>query len=128
MTIQAGSGEGHEVIPLFSFKRIFGPLKFLADQILAVLPCIIAYLLLAWQAKNIQFKTEENNLSDKVFSGVLALGMILAQSMMGVLTGSHIHGIWGSIMVYFTGLALFYFFPIKLNSVMFLSDSAAKAG
>ena len=101
------------------FSRIFNPIKFTVDQILATSGCIGAYLLLAYQAKNIKINSDKNNISDKAFVLLLALGIVLSQAFMAVITGSHIPGVWGSIMVGFTGIALFYFFPINFNEKSF---------
>ena len=119
MSSQSGGGSEAEVIPLFSPDRILRPLKFIADQILAVASCVAAYLILAFQAKNISFNTEKITVSDKVFILLIACGIVLSQAGMGILNGCYIHGIWGSIMVGFVGLALFSFFPIKFNEKSF---------
>ena len=121
MTIQAGATPESTQPAIFSLKRMISPVKFLADQILAVLPCIGAYLALALQAKNINIlKGNEQPLSDKVFLLSICIVPALSQGMMGLFTASYIHGVWGSIMVSFAGIILFYFFPVKFNEKSFL--------
>ena len=38
---------------------------------------------------------------------------------MGLITGGYIHGSWGSIMIAFTGIVLFCFFPTKFDEKSF---------
>lgn len=109
---------------LVKLSHIVYPVKFIGDQILAVLACVGAYLLLAFQAKNISFKNEELNKKDALF--LLSIGVIpiLIHGFMGVVTGSRVPGIWGCIMVNSVGILLFSFFPInfKENSYKFFSS------
>ena len=103
---------------LLRFGRIVFPIKFIADQLLSVVPCIAVYLILALQSKNIGINKDGNN-SEKVFLLSLGLVPILAQSCMAAVDNSRILGMWGSIMVSFTGILLFYFFPVKFNKSTF---------
>ena len=109
---------------LVKLSHIVYPIKFIGDQILAVLACVGAYLLLALQAKNISFKNEELNKKDALF--LLSIGVIpiLIHGFMGVVTGSRVPGIWGCIMVSSVGILLFSFFPVdfKENSYKFFSS------
>ena len=104
---------------LLAFARITFPVKFILDQILSVAGCIALYLILALHAKNISINKDKNNFSDKVFLFCITCIPALAQGLMGAITGNRVPGIWGSIMVSFVGIALFYFFPIKFNERSF---------
>ena len=110
---------------LVRFGRVFFPIKFLADQILSLLPCIILYILLAIQAKNIKYKNENGKTEDKIFLLILGIAPILIQGMIPLLTGTRVMGVWGSIMVSMAGIMLFYFFPIefKQNTYKFFIKS-----
>lgn len=101
------------------FNRILYPLKFLADQILAVLGCVAMYLITAFYAKNINFKTDSLAKSDRIFILTIALVPILAQAFVGIITGSRVPGTWGSMMMSFTGILLFSFFPINFSQNTF---------
>lgn len=103
----------------FSLKRLFIPVKFIFDQLFAVLPCVAVYLLVALGAKNIKIAKFTENLSDSVFLLSISVVPVLALGLLGLFTGGYIHGIWGSIMLTFTGLALFYFFPVDFKEKSF---------
>ena len=98
-------------------NHIIYPIKFIGDQVLAVLPCVGIYLILAFQAKNVSIKKTDDTLF------LLSIGAIpiLAQGLMGAVTGSRIPGMWGTIMVSSIGILLFSFLPInfKENSYKF---------
>ena len=119
MTAQAEIDGDSVQVAIFSLKRLFSPLKFLADQVLAVGPCIGLYLILAFKNKNIQAGSESLNISDKVFLLSVCIIPAFAQGMMGLITGGYIHGSWGSIMIAFTGIVLFAFFPTKFDEKSF---------
>ena len=104
---------------LVRFGRVVFPIKFLLDQICSVIVCIVLYVFLALQAKNIEFKNRAGSFSDKVFLLSVCFIPILAQGSMALFTESRIQGIWGSIMVSFMGIVLFYFFPVKFNKDSF---------
>ena len=124
------------------------PIKFIGDQILAVLPCVGIYLILAIQAKNIKispspqpFSTTRTEFSlrkashktilnrfvrqspssgegvPKKLQFLLSIGVIpiIAQGLMGAVTGSRVPGMWGTIMVSSVGILLFTFFPIEFK-------------
>ena len=119
MTAQAEIDSDSATVAIFSLKRIFAPLKFMADQVFAVLPCIGVYIILAIRNKNIQVGNESLSISDKVFLLSVCLIPALSQGMMGLITGGYIHGSWGSIMIAFTGIVLFTFFPTKFDEKSF---------
>ncbi len=107
--------------PLFliKFGRVVFPLKFILDQILSVASCIVVYLFLALQAKNIKYIANDGNKSDRWYLLFIGLAPIIMQGCMAIFTDSRIQGIWGSIMVCFAGILLFYFFPVKFNKDSF---------
>ena len=90
------------------------PIKFIGDQILAVLPCVGIYLILGIQARNIKIVNPFNS-KDIIF--LLSIGVIpiIAQGLMGAVTGSRVPGMWGTIMVSSVGILLFTFFPIEFK-------------
>jgi len=103
---------------LLQFGRIVFPVKFLLDQILSVTTCIVVYLFLALQAKNITINKNIKK-SESIFILLISFAPILAQGCMAAIENNRIMGIWGSIMVAFTGIFLFYFFPVKFNKDTF---------
>lgn len=137
MTAQAEIDSNSAQVAVFSLKRLFSPIKFLLDQVLAVSPCIAAYFILSCQCKKIteaevneilppeqkallqEEKTINNSFSDKFFIISICFLPAIFQGLMGAITGGYIHGSWGSIMIAFTGIALFYFFPIEFNKNSF---------
>ncbi|MBR6126360.1 glycosyltransferase family 39 protein [bacterium] len=104
---------------LIKYGRVVFPIKFYLDQLLSVASCIGLYLLLAWQAGNIKFLKTEGEKSEKIF--ILSIGLlpILMQGGIALISNSRIQGMWGSMMVSFAGLLLFYFFPIEFNKNTF---------
>lgn len=98
--------------------RMFYPVKFFADQLLAFAPCIGVYLLASIQPRNIGFNKQIFN-KDSLFLICIAFIPIVLQGLMGTITGSRIPGIWGTIMVSFFGIVLFYFFPVNFNQNTF---------
>ena len=118
MSSQAvGSADGAESVPLL--RRLFFPLKFSFDQIFSILPCAFVYAIIGLQAKNISINKTTNDIQDKCFIFFITVIPILTQGLMGTFTGNLVHGIWGSIMISFTGLFFFYFLPIKFNEKSF---------
>ena len=103
---------------LLKFGRLVFPIKFLLDQILSVASCIAVYVFLALQTKkaeiNKNWKTPE-----AIFILLITFAPILTQGCMAAIENNRIMGIWGSIMVSFTGIFLFYFFPVKFNEKSF---------
>ena len=103
---------------LIRFGRIVFPIKFLLDQILSVITCIIVYLFLGLQSKNIginkNYKTPES-----IFILLITFCPMISQSSMAAIENSRILGMWGSMMVSFIGLWLFHFFPIKFDKKTF---------
>ena len=97
------------------FDRIFYPLKFYADQILAVCGCIAMYILTAIQAKNIAFWNKNISKSDKTFILTIAFVPIIAQGFVGIISSSRVPGTWGSMMMGFIGIVLFAFLPINFK-------------
>ncbi len=117
--IERTESETHNMpLILVKLSHIVYPVKFIGDQILAVLPCVALYLIMALQAKNIGFKNE--NKSDGIFLLSIGVVPIIAQGLMGAITGSRVPGIWGSIMVGFSGILLFYFLSVKFNKDTFI--------
>ena len=104
---------GNTPISLVKFGHIIFPLKFWGDQLLALLPCFVVYLFLALKEKNISININKENLSEKIFLLFVGLMPIFVLGAMGFLTGNRVVGNWGSTMVGFCGILLFYFFPIK---------------
>lgn len=103
---------------LVKLCHLFYPVKFVVDQILAVGACIGIYLITALSAKNISIN-KDGKKSDKLFLLIVGIVPILTQGLMAMYTGSRVPGIWGSIMVGFAGIMLFYFFPIKFEKDTF---------
>ena len=103
---------------LLPFGRIVFPLKFLFDQVGSVVTCIIVYLFLGLQTKKIgmnkNLKTPES-----IFILLITFAPILLQGCMAAIENNRILGMWGSIMVSWTGLLLFYFFPVSFNKNTF---------
>lgn len=103
---------------LIQFGRIVFPLKFLLDQVLSVTTCIAVYLFLGLQTKQIETNKNLKN-SESIFILLITFVPILAQGCMAAIENNRILGMWGSIMVSFVGIFLFYFFPIKFNEKTF---------
>ena len=96
-------------------QRIFFPIKFVGDQILSLGACYFVYALLAIYSKNISIGNKEGKIGDKIFLLSICFVPMVAQGLMGAFTGNMLHGVWGSIMVCFGGIILFYFFPIQFQ-------------
>ncbi len=96
-------------------QRLIFPLKFVTDQILSLIVCFIVYGLLAIYAKNISIGNKDGNISDKILLLSICFVPAVAQGLMGAFTGNMLHGVWGSIMVSFSGIAMFYFLPIEFK-------------
>ena len=103
---------------MIKFGRIFFPVKFIIDQVLSVLPCILLFGFAALQAKNISVFKE--NKSGIAFVWILCFLPIIFQSLMGAVSNTRVMGMWGSMMVSFFGLLLFYQFPVKFNKDTFM--------
>ncbi len=117
--IDRTASETHNLpLILVKLSHLFYPVKFIVDQILVIGGCITIYLLTALHAKNIS-TNKDGNKSDKIFLLSVGILPILAQGFMAVYTGSRVPGIWGSIMIGFSGILLFYFFPIKFKKDTF---------
>jgi 4-amino-4-deoxy-L-arabinose transferase-like glycosyltransferase len=112
--IDQASGMVEEEGPAVS-DRIFFPIKFIADQIGSLVCCYVVYALLALYSKNISLGNKEGSKSDKVFLLSICFVPALSQGLMGFFTGNMVHGIWGSIMVSFAGVVMFYFLPIEFK-------------
>lgn len=136
--IERTESESHNLpLILVKLSHITYPLKFLGDQILAVLPCIAVYLFLIFQTikgrplpvreemntimvfKNFVFEKCDIFSKESTFLICVGIAPIIFHSIMGFITGSRVPGIWGSIMVSFVGIILFYFLPIKFNKESF---------
>jgi hypothetical protein len=104
---------------LVKIGRIFFPIKFTVDQILSVIPGIILYGFLALQAGNISYVKDEISKAEKWFIILITFAPMLAQGSMAFFTDNRVQGIWGSIMVSFTGILMFTLFPIKFNKDTF---------
>ena len=110
---------GNLPIILIKLGHIFFPIKFIVGQIISLVGCIVLYVIIALQAKNIKFKNEEGNKSDKIFLLTLFISPIVLQGLMGFVTGERVPSIWGSIMLGLGGLVLFYFFPINFKETTY---------
>ena len=104
---------------LLKFGRIVFPVKFIFDQILCVMPCILMFLLTALFARNISF-CKTSNKSELLFISLICFGPMLLQASTGLFSNSRIMGMWGSMMVSFCGLFLMYVFPIKFKEKTFI--------
>lgn len=100
-------------------NRIFYPVKFYADQILAILGCIGMYLITVLQTKNKIRINDNENTNDKIFLLSIFLVPIISLGLLGIITGDRVPGIWGSTMAGYTGLILFYFFPFEFKQDTF---------
>ena len=107
--------------PLFLIKygRIVFPIKFIMDQILSAFPCILLVCFAAIQAKNISI-LKNGNKQETGFLWIICFGPIIFQSLMGAISNARVMGMWGSMMISFFGLLLFYQFPIKFNKNTFM--------
>jgi 4-amino-4-deoxy-L-arabinose transferase-like glycosyltransferase len=103
---------------LIQFGRVVFPLKFLLDQVLSVASCIVVYLFLWLQTKQIKINKDFKN-SESIFILLITFAPILTQGCMAAIENNRIMGIWGSIMVAYVGIFLFYFFPINFNEKTF---------
>ncbi len=110
---------GNLPIILVKLGHIFFPIKFIVGQIIALAGCIVLYGILAIHARNIKFKNEDGNKSDKIFLLTIFIVPILLQGLMGFVTGERVPSIWGSIMLGLGGLMLFYFFPINFKETTY---------
>ena len=104
---------------LLRFGRVVFPIKFILDQIFSVLPCVLLFVIAALQSKNISCKDPDRRKSDAAFVCILCFVPILLQSLMGAISNTRVMGMWGSIMVSFFGIFLFYMFPVKFNKNTF---------
>jgi hypothetical protein len=106
-------------LSLLKFGRVIFPIKFMLDQLLSVLPCLLLFVLAALQAKNIGIKNKDKDLSEMAFVITICFAPIFLQSLMGAVSNTRVMGMWGSIMVSFFGIFLFYMFPVKFNKDTF---------
>ena len=106
-------------ISLVKYGRIVFPIKFYGDQILAMMPCFAIYLIAALRGKEIKFDNTKENFSDKMFLVFVGLLPMVILGGMGLITGNRVVGNWGSTMIGFCGILLFYFFPIKFDKEIF---------
>ena len=109
-------------IPIFLLKygRIVFPIKFIVDQLLSVLPCLLLFVFAALHAKNIGIKRINKDISETAFVIIICFAPIVLHSLMGAISNTRVMGIWGSIMVSFFGIFLFYMFPVKFNKNTFM--------
>ena len=105
---------------LIKYGRIIFPIKFIIDQLLSVLPCVLLLCLAALHAKNISVLKLSENKSETAFIWIVCIAPIVFQSLMGAFSNTRIMGMWGSMMVSFFGLLLFYQFPVKFNKNTFM--------
>ena len=103
---------------LLPFGRIVFPLKFLLDQVCSVAACIIVYLLLGLQTKQIKLN-KDCKTPESIYILLLTFAPILTQGCMAAIENNRIMGIWGSMMVAFVGIFMFHFFPVKFNEKTF---------
>ena len=104
---------------LIKYGRIVFPVKFWLDQLLSVASCIGLYLILAWNAGNIKFLGKDGERSEKIFLLSIGLLPVFLQGILGLFSNSRIQGMWGSMMVSFAGILLFYFFPVVFKKESF---------
>ena len=97
------------------FNRLLYPLKFYADQILAVLGCVGMFIITALQTKEKITLNKITDNTDKIFLLSIFFIPIISLGLLGTITGNRVPGIWGSTMAGYTGLILFYFFNVKFN-------------
>ncbi len=97
------------------FHRIMFSLKFYIDQILALAPCLVLYIILVLKEKNVSFNFDKTNLKDKMFILSVGLFPLLLIGITGLFTASRVVGAWGVAMVGYIGVILFYFFPVKIK-------------
>ncbi len=103
---------------LLPFGRVVFPLKFLLDQILSVATCIVVYLFLMLQTKKSGLN-QNIKAAESIFILLITFAPILTQGCMAAIENNRVMGIWGSVMVAFVGIFLFYFFPVKFNEKTF---------
>ena len=103
---------------LLEFGRIVFPIKFILDQILCILPCVLLYMLTAIQARSIGLAKKQEK-SEALFIALICFAPMVLQASTGIISNSRIMGMWGSMMVSFWGLFLLYFFYIKFNEKTF---------
>ncbi len=120
--IERSQGEDESISLLTVIFNCFKyPFKFIADQILAILPCVGAYLFLLFQTvgfsniKTYKFKRIDLRSKETVFLLCIGVAPILIHGFMGVITSNRVPGVWGSILVCFTGILLFYLIPLDFN-------------
>ena len=104
---------------LLPLGRIIFPIKFYLNQILAVAPCVALYLIIAFREKNISIDKNKENMSEKAYILLVGLLPILLLGATGAISNSRVIGAWGSTMLSYIGLILFYFFPIKFSENTF---------
>ena len=97
------------------FHRIMFSAKFYIDQVLALAPCFVLYLILALKEKNISTNFNKENLNDKLFLLFTGLLPLLLIGITGLFTASRVVGAWGVAMVGYIGVILFYFFPVEIK-------------
>lgn len=98
------------------FKRMTFSIKFYLDQIAALAPSFVLYLILAVKEKNISFNNSfKENTKDKIFLLTVGLLPLIAIGATGIFTASRVVGAWGVSMICSIGILLFYFFPIKFS-------------
>lgn len=104
---------------LTKLSHLFYPLKFVGGQIGTLAGCFVLYFFTIIQTGNFNFKNIEGSKSDKLFLLLIFFVPILTQGFMGFVTGDRVPAIWGSIMVGFVGIMMFYFLPVRFKEDTF---------
>lgn len=97
------------------FAGILYTFRFYVEQLLALAPCFVVYLFLILKEKSVEFKNIKENKKDSLF--ILSVGLVplIVTGLSGIITSNQTTGAWGSSMIGFAGIILFYFFPIKFE-------------
>lgn len=106
-------------IPEAIFGRIMFCVKFYLDQLLALAPTFVLYLILAFKEKNISIRNIKEDKDNSLFLLLIGLLPILLIGSSGLINASRVVGAWGATMVGYFGIMLFYFFPIKFKENTF---------
>lgn len=104
---------------LVKLSHLFYPVKFVLSQLLSLIGCFVVYAILALKSGGMKIGNKTGDRDDKLFLLIVGIVPVVIHGIMGLITGSRVPGIWGSIMVSLTGIMLFYFFPVKFNKDSF---------
>jgi len=95
------------------YNHLLNPIVFILSQAASLLlPCLVFFL--ARRKESSFLKQDQRKKNFLIFAGLMPLFLTTIPSL---LTGSVIRDMWGSVLWSWFGIALFYFFPVKISLV-----------